>query len=49
MSNLDKLFIISIIGVFIGFAIVILDLQKTAYKKGVRDGYHRGRSYKGQE
>jgi hypothetical protein len=49
MSNLDKLFIISIIGIFIGFAIVIFDVQRTAYDKGIRDGYHRGRSVKGQE
>ena len=40
-------FIASPIG--IGFIIVIIDVQKTAYKKGVRDGYHRGRSIKGQE
>jgi hypothetical protein len=49
MSSLDKLFIISLIGIFIGFALVLLDVQKTAYNKGVRDGYHRGRSYRGQE
>jgi hypothetical protein len=49
MSSLDKLFIISIIGMIIGFIIVIIDIQRTAYDKGVRDGYHRGRSIKGQE
>jgi hypothetical protein len=49
MSNLDKLLLICIIGMIAGFIVVIIDVQKTAYKKGVRDGYHRGRSYKGQE
>ena len=49
MANTDKLLLICIIGMIIGFIIVIIDVQKTAYKKGVRDGYHRGRSIKGQE
>jgi hypothetical protein len=49
MSNTDKLLLICIIGMIIGFIIVIIDVQKTSYKKGVRDGYHRGRSIKGQE
>jgi len=49
MSSLDKLFILSLIGIAVGLIIVVIDVQKTAYDKGVRDGYHRGRSYKGQE
>jgi hypothetical protein len=49
MSSLDKLFIISLIGIAIGFALILIDVQRTSYKKGVRDGYHRGRSIKGQE
>jgi hypothetical protein len=49
MANTDKLLLICIIGMIIGFVIVIIDVQKSAYNKGVRDGYHRGRSYKGQE
>jgi len=49
MSNTDKLLLICIIGMIIGFIIVIIDVQNSAYKKGVRDGYHRGRSIKGQE
>ena len=49
MSSLDKLFIISLVGIAIGFGLVLLDVQKTAYNKGVRDGYHRGRSINGEE
>jgi hypothetical protein len=49
MANTDKLLLICIIGMIIGFIIVIIDVQKTSYKRGVRDGYHRGRSIKGQE
>ncbi len=44
MSNTDKLLLICIIGMVIGFAITIFDVQRTAYNKGVRDGYHRGRA-----
>ena len=49
MSNTDKLLLICIIGMVIGFAITIFDVQRRSYDKGVRDGYHRGRSVKGQE
>ena len=49
MANTDKLLLISIILMIIGFSVVIFDVQKRSYDKGVRDGYHRGRSYKGQE
>ena len=49
MANTDKLLLICIILMIVGMIIMIIDIQKTAYKKGVRDGYHRGRSFKGQE
>jgi hypothetical protein len=49
MSNLDKLLLISILGMIVGFIMIIIDVQRRSYEKGVRDGYHRGRSYKGQE
>jgi hypothetical protein len=49
MANTDKLLLICIFGMIVGFAIIIIDVQKSAYKKGVRDGYHRGRSIKGKE
>ena len=49
MANTDKLLLICIILMIIGFAVAIFDVQKRSYDKGVRDGYHRGRSYKGQE
>jgi hypothetical protein len=44
MSNLDKLLLISILGMIVGFIIITIDVQRTAYNKGVRDGYHRGRA-----
>jgi hypothetical protein len=49
MANTDKLLLICIFGMIIGFTIVMIDVQKRSYEKGVRDGYHRGRSIKGQE
>lgn len=47
MSSLDKLFIISLIGMCIGFALIIIDVQCTSYNKGLRDGWHRGRNFRG--
>ena len=44
MANTDKLLLICIALMFIGFAVAIFDVQRTAYNKGVRDGYHRGRA-----
>ena len=49
MANTDKLLLICIIFMIVGFSVAIFDVQKRSYDKGVRDGYHRGRSYKGQE
>jgi hypothetical protein len=49
MANTDKLLLICIIGMVIGFGIALYDISKSSYEKGVRDGYHRGRSFKGQE
>jgi len=49
MSNTDKLLIIAIIGMLIGFILVLLDVQRVAYQKGLREGWHRGRSTSRQE
>ena len=49
MANTDKLLLICLIGMILAFIVVIIDVQKTAYNKGLREGYHRGRSIKGQE
>jgi hypothetical protein len=49
MSNTDKLLLICMLGMIVGFILITIDVQRTSYKKGVRDGYHRGRTYKGQE
>ena len=47
MSNTDKLLLICIIGMVIGFAIAIFDVQRRSYDKGLRDGWHRGRNFRG--
>ena len=49
MSNSDKLLIICIIGMWLGFIMVIIDVRRTAYQKGLREGWHRGRSVSRQE
>jgi F0F1-type ATP synthase assembly protein I len=46
MANTDKLLLICIILMIVGFSVAIFDVQRTAYNKGVRDGYHRGRALK---
>jgi len=49
MDSLDKLLIISILLVVIGLVIAAIDIQRHAYQKGVRDGWHRGRALSRQE
>ena len=49
MANTDKLLLICMLGMILGFIMITIDVQRRSYEKGVRDGYHRGRSYKGQE
>ena len=49
MSNTDKLLAICIVGMWIGFIIVVFDVQRSAYQKGLREGWHRGRSTSRQE
>ena len=44
MDNTDKLLLICMLGMIVGFIIITIDVQRTAYNKGVRDGYHRGRA-----
>jgi len=49
MSNTDKLLIICIFGMMVGFIMILIDVQRTGYQKGLREGYHRGRSVSRQE
>jgi hypothetical protein len=44
MDNTDKLLLICMLGMIVGFILITIDVQRTAYNKGVRDGYHRGRA-----
>ena len=44
MANTDKLLLICMLGMIVGFIMITIDVQRTAYNKGVRDGYHRGRA-----
>jgi len=46
MANTDKLLFICMLGIIVGFIMITIDVQRTAYNKGVRDGYHRGRAVK---
>jgi hypothetical protein len=49
MANTDKLLLICMLGMIIGFIMITIDVQRRSYEKGVRDGYHRGRGYKAEE
>lgn len=49
MSINDKALIICAIGVIIGLVLIAIDIQRSAYAKGQRDGWHRGRSMSRQE
>jgi hypothetical protein len=44
MDNTDKLLLICMFGMIVGFIMILIDVQRTGYNKGVRDGYHRGRA-----
>jgi hypothetical protein len=49
MTNTDKLLLICIIGMCIGFSVAIYDAYKRGYEKGHRVGWHKGRSLSRQE
>jgi hypothetical protein len=49
MSNTDKLLLICIIGMFIGMIIVAIDAYRLGKERGIREGWHRGRSMSRQE
>ena len=47
MANTDKLLVICIILMIVGFSVAIFDVQRRSYDKGLRDGWHRGRNFRG--
>jgi hypothetical protein len=49
MSNSDKMIAICIVGMWVGFIMILIDVQRHAYKKGLREGWHRGRNTSRQE
>lgn len=49
MSSRDKMLLICLIGICIGFTIAIIDAYKMGYDKGHRVGWHKGRSTSRQE
>jgi len=44
MSNNDKLLILCLIGAVISFIVFAIESYKSAYDRGVREGWHRGRA-----
>lgn len=49
MSNQDKLLLICIIGIVVGMTIVTIDAYRLGKERGIREGWHRGRSVSRQE
>jgi hypothetical protein len=49
MSNEDKLLLICLIGVMFGMTLVAIDAYRLGKERGIREGWHRGRSVSRQE
>jgi len=49
MSNNDKLLIICIIASAFSFTMFALESYKSGYERGMREGWHRGRSVNRQD
>jgi hypothetical protein len=49
MSNQDKMLLICVIGIFVSMSIVAWDCYRLGKERGIREGWHRGRSLSRQE
>ena len=49
MANIDKLLLICFIGVMFGMTVVAIDMYRLGKERGIREGWHRGRSLSRQE
>ena len=49
MTNSDKLLLICLIGSMVGMIIVAVDAYRLGKERGIREGWHRGRSISRQE
>lgn len=49
MSNQDKMLLICMIGIVFGMSIVVVDAYRLGKERGIREGWHRGRSVSRQE
>ena len=49
MTNLDKLLLICLVGSMVGMIIVAVDAYRLGKERGIREGWHRGRSISRQE
>jgi hypothetical protein len=49
MANIDKLLVICLIGVMFGMTVVAIDMYRLGKERGIREGWHRGRSLSRQE
>jgi len=49
MANTDKLLLICIVGLVISSIIIAIDAYRMGHERGLREGWHRGRSVSRQE
>jgi hypothetical protein len=49
MTIQEKALLICLIGIIFGMILVAVDAYKTGYERGLREGWHRGRSLSRQE
>lgn len=49
MSNQDKMLMICVIGIVFGMSLVAIDAYRLGKERGIREGWHRGRSVSRQE
>jgi len=49
MSNQDKMLFICMIGIVFGMSLVAIDAYRLGKERGIREGWHRGRSVSRQD
>ena len=49
MNNTDKLLLICLVGLMFSMTLVAIDAYRLGKERGIREGWHRGRSVSRQE
>lgn len=49
MSNTDKMLALCFIGLIFSMSLIVIDAYRLGKERGIREGWHRGRSVSRQE